>query len=115
VSGPLCPVYLHPGAQAGALAAALSRLGFTTRVLKKHEYARHPCVVVDSGPARMVRAVCYVYAGPDGDGQWWFWASWVPGDALALEPAAPLGEVSLAADAVARAVTRPPAVFTRTG
>jgi hypothetical protein len=118
VSGPVGavgPVYLHPGSQAKALAAALNRLGFTAGVIKTREHRKYPCVAVDSGPARTVKAVCYVYAGPGEDGQWWFWASSVMGDPIALEAVAPLSEVSAAADAVARAVTLARAVFSQAG
>jgi hypothetical protein len=115
VSGPVGPVYLHPGSQAKALAAALCRLGFIAGVLKSHEHRMHPCVAVDSGPARTVKAVCYVYAAPDEESQWWFWASSVMGDPIALEAVAPLSEVSVAADAVARAVTLACAVFPQAG
>jgi hypothetical protein len=104
VSGQVRPVYLHPAIQAGALGAALGRLGFTATVLTARDHQRHPCVVVDAGPGRAVRETAYVYAAPDEDGRWWFWRS-VPGDPLATERVAPLSDVSVTADRVAREMT----------
>ena len=114
MSGAVGPVYLHPAVQASALGAVLARLGFTTVVLSAGEHQRNPCVVVTGGPARVVRATGYVYAGPDEAGQWWFWQ---PGldDELVLEPVAPLSDVSLTADAVDRALTAARAVFPQAG
>ena len=105
MTGAVRPVYLNPGVQAQALGAALARLGFTVEVLKWRAHQRHPCVVVGSGPGRIVRATGYVYAAPDGDGQWWFWQSSCLADPVGLERIAPLSDVSVTADTVARALT----------
>lgn len=99
------PVYLHPGVQAGALGAALARLGFAVEVLTARDHQRHPCIVVASGPEREVQQTGYVYAAPDQGGRWWFWRS-VPDDPIATVRVAPLSEVSAAADRIARALTR---------
>jgi hypothetical protein len=106
MSGQVRPVYLHPGNQAVALGEALEKLGFTTEVLKSRAHQQHPCVVVDSGPERIVRATEYVYAGPDKAGQWWFWLSSSLEDPVDLEPVAPISDVSVTADHLARALTR---------
>jgi hypothetical protein len=106
VSNTVRPVYLHPGSQAEALRAALSRLGFTAELLKRGGHQQHPCIVVDSGPGRTVRAAEYVYAGPDEAGQWWFWISVSLEDPVDLEPVAPISDVSATADRIARALTR---------
>jgi hypothetical protein len=105
MSGQIRPVYLHPGNQAEALAAALNQLGFTAEVLRQRGHQQHPCIVVDSGPARIVRATEYVYAGPDEAGQWWFWVSSSQQDPVDLEPIAPISDVSATADHLARALT----------
>jgi hypothetical protein len=102
MSGQMRPVYLHPGDQAEALGEALSALGFTTEVLKTGGHQQHPCVVVTSGPGRVVRAAEYVYAGPDEAGQWLFWLSCSLQDPLDLEPVAPISDVSVTADHLAR-------------
>jgi hypothetical protein len=104
VSGQVRPVYLHPGTQAGALGAALRRLGFTVTVLTARDHQLHPCVVVGGGPGRAVRERAYLYAAPGEDGRWWFWRS-VPGDPLATVRVAPISDVSVTADRVAREVT----------
>jgi hypothetical protein len=106
MSGQVRPVYLHPGKQAEALCAALSRLGFTAELLKQGGHQQHPCIVVDSGPQRIVRAAECVYAGPDEAGQWWFWVSSSLDDPVDLEPVAPISDVSATADRLARALTR---------
>ena len=106
MSGTVQPVYLHPGSQADALAAALGRLGFTTTVLKSRDHMRHPCVAVSCGPGRHLLRTEYVYAAPDpgGDGRWWFWQP-SPDDPLVMNPVAPISEVSATADLVTRSVT----------
>lgn len=104
MSGQVRPVYLHPGTQAGALGAALRRLGFTATVLTARDHQRHPCVVVGAGPGRAVKETAYVYAAPDQDGRWWFWRS-VPGDPIATVRVAALSDVSVTADRVAREMT----------
>jgi len=105
MSGTVRPVYLNPGTQAGALGAALARLGFTTEVLKARAHRMHPCVVVSSGLTRLLQQPEYVYAAPDDDGDWWFW--WPsPDDFMVLEPIARLSEVSVTADRIARTRTR---------
>jgi hypothetical protein len=106
MSGLVRPVYLHPGTQAEALGEALGRLGFTAEVLRSGAHQQHPCIVVDSGPARIMRAAEYVYAGPDEAGQWWFWVSCSQQDPVDLEPVAPISDVSATADHIARALTR---------
>jgi hypothetical protein len=108
------PVYLNPGTQAMALGTELARLGFTTEVLTGQGHQRHPCVVVDSGPARIVTGTGYVYAAPDQDGCWWFWSP-SPADPIAMEAIAPLSDVSVAADTVARAITLARATFPQAG
>jgi len=106
MTGAVRPVYLNPGVQADALGAALRRLGFAVQVLKSRGHHRHPCVVVDTGPDRVVKATGYVYAAPGRDGQWWFWQPSAQGDAVDLEPIAPISAVSVTADAVSRTLTR---------
>lgn len=105
MSGQVRPVYLHPGSQATALGAALTRLGFTAEVLKARDHRLHPCVVVGSGPARTVDKTAYVYAAPDEAGRWWFWRS-APDDPVSIEPVAPISDISVTADHIARALTR---------
>jgi len=105
MSSQVRPVCLHPGDQALALGEALARLGFTTEVLKSGGHQQHPCVVVTSGPARVMRAAEYVYAGPDQAGQWLFWLSCSQQDPLDLEPVAPISDVSVTADHLARTLT----------
>lgn len=100
VAGPL-----RRGAQAGALAGALRELGFTAAVLKARGHQRHPCVVVGSGPARLVRAAGLVYAAPDDAGEWWFWLA-ERRNPVDVTRVAALSEVSLAACEVDRALTR---------
>jgi len=46
------------------------------------------------------------YAAPGRDGQWWFWQPSAQGDAVDLEPIAPISAVSVTADAVSRTLTR---------
>lgn len=102
-SGPACP---GKGTQAEALAGALRELGFTVTVLKSRGHGRHPCVVADSGPGRRVRSAGLVYAAPDDDGgEWWFWLA-DRSDPVDVTRVAALSEVSLAASAVDRALTR---------
>jgi molybdopterin-guanine dinucleotide biosynthesis protein len=102
----------HPGksTQAEALARALRELGFTATVLKSQGHGRHPCVVADSGPARLVRAASLVYAAPDDSGEWWFWLA-DRRNPVDVTRVAALSEVSLAADQVDRALTRSCTVF----
>lgn len=100
----VAPVYLNPHAQAGALALALRRLGFTAEKLTGHAKGGHPCVKVESGPGRVVTTPGLVYAGPGDDGAWWFWLA-SRSDPLDLEPLAMLSDVSVTADAVDRALT----------
>ena len=114
VSEPVGPVYLHPGAQAESLGQALAGLGFTVRVLRARAHQNHPCVLVGSGPGRVVRAAGCVYAGPDQDGVWRFWLA-LQADPLAMEPLAPISDVSVTADAVDRALTLARAAFTQAG
>jgi hypothetical protein len=95
------PVWLDPGAQAGALAALLARLGFAAEVVGDCGGAVHPCVAV-SGFAG--GGVAYVHAGPDQDGVWRFWLV-LPGGP-GLEPGGPLCDVSSTADVVGRALAR---------
>jgi hypothetical protein len=99
------PVYLNPHAQAGALAAALTRLGFTAEKLPGHARGGHPCVTVETGPGRIVTAPGLVYAGPGDDGAWWFWLA-SQSDPIGLEPLALISDVSVTADAIDRALTR---------
>ncbi len=106
MSSQVRPVCLHPGDQAQALGEALSRLGFTTEVLRSGGHQQHPCVVVTSGPAGIMRAAEYVYAGPDEGGQWLFWLSCSRQDPLDLEQVAPISDVSVTADHLARTLTR---------
>jgi hypothetical protein len=105
MTGEVRPVYLNPGVQATALGAALARLGFTAEVLRSRAHLKHPCVVVSSGLTRLLPQPEYVFAAPDDDGDWWFW--WPSAeDLVVLEPIAPLGEVSVTADRIARTRTR---------
>lgn len=99
------PVYLNPHAQAGALAVALRRLGFTAVTLASHAKGGYPCVRVETGPGRIVTGPRLVYAGPGDDGAWWFWLA-SRSDPLDLEPVALLSDVSVTADAIDRALTR---------
>lgn len=108
MSGQVRPVYLHPASQAKALGEALTGLGFSAEVLKGAAHQQHPCVVVGSGPARSVAATEYVYAGPDESGQWWFWVSCSAQDPVDLDPVAPISEVSVTADRLARELTSAP-------
>jgi hypothetical protein len=111
VSAAAGPVNPGKGTQADALARALRELGFTATVLKSRGHGRHPCVVADSGPARLVRAAGLVYAAPDDDsGEWWFWLA-DRRNPVDVTRVAALSEVSLAADQVARALTRSRVVF----
>jgi hypothetical protein len=105
VRGQVRPGYLNPQAQAEALGAALSQLGFTAEVLKTGGHQQHPCVVVGSGPGRVVAATEYVYAAPDEAGQWWFWVSASLEDPVDVEPVAPVSDVSVTADHLARTLT----------
>lgn len=105
MSSQVRPVYLHPGDQAQALGEALSRLGFTAEVLKSGAHQQHPCVVVTSGPVRVIGAAEYVYAGPDQAGHWLFWLSCTQQDPLDMEPVAPISDVSVTADHIARTLT----------
>jgi len=104
MSGAVRPVYLHLGNQAQALGAALRRLGFTTMVLTSRAHRRHPCVTVGSGPDRAAHRVEHVYGAPDDDGDWWFWRP-SPDDPVVMERVAPLSDVSVTADAIARVLT----------
>src|SRR6185437_677587 len=106
VSGQVRPVYLHPRAQAEALGEALAQLGFTAEVLKTGGHQQHPCVVVSSGPGRVVAATEYVYAAPDEVGQWWFWVSASLEDPVDLDPVAPVSDVSVTADHLSRTLDR---------
>jgi hypothetical protein len=105
MSGTVRPVYLNPGSQAEALGAALTGLGFTVEVLRRDGHHQHPCVVVNSGPARVVYRTEYVYAAPDDDGDWWFWQP-SASDPVAMERIAPVSDVSVTADHVDRTLTR---------
>jgi hypothetical protein len=105
MSGTVRPVYLNPGSQAEALGAALTGLGFTTEVLRWRAHLHHPCVVVNSGPARVANRTEYVYAAPDDDGDWWFWQP-AATDSVAMERIAPLSDVSVTADHIDRTLTR---------
>lgn len=105
MSGQVRPVYLNPAVQAEALGAALSRLGFTAEVLRRGGHQQHPCIVIRSGPGLVACRTEYVYAAPDGDGDWWFWQPSVA-DIVAMERIAPVSEVSMTADVIARALTR---------
>lgn len=105
VSGAVRPVRLDPRAQAHALGAALDALGFTAEVLSARDHQQHPCVIVTSGPGRIALGACYVYAAPSDDGSWLFWRSSLE-DPLDTEPVAPISEVSVAADAISRELTR---------
>jgi hypothetical protein len=107
MSGQVRPVYLHPGSQAEALAGALNRLGFTATVLKSRDYMQHPCVVVNCGRERHLDQTRYVFAAPDlndGEGRWWFWRP-SPHDPLVMEPVAPISDISVTADQLARTLT----------
>ena len=106
MSGTVRPVYLHPGTQAEALGVVLAGLGFTVEVLKSGAHQQHPCVVLTSGPARVMRAAEYVYAGPDEAGRWLFWVSRSLDDPVDLEPVAPISDVSVTADHLARTLAR---------
>jgi hypothetical protein len=69
-------VFLNPIEQTNALADALRRLGFTTRVWRTQNYMMHPCIVITCGPGRHLSYPTeYVYAAPEfnGDGRFWFW------------------------------------------
>jgi hypothetical protein len=103
VNGTGGPVWLDPAAQVHALAALLARLGLAAEVVKDPDGTAPPCVAV-SGFAASGTAYGYVHAGPDQDGVWRWWLA-LPGGP-ALEPGAPLCEVSSTADAVSRALAR---------
>jgi hypothetical protein len=105
MSGGIRPVYVHPGRQAEALGAALRGLGFTVTVLRTGPHQRHPCVTVDSGPLRIAYQTGYVYAAPGDGGDWWFWQP-SAADVVVMERIAPLSDVSVTADSVARTLTR---------
>lgn len=106
MSGTVQPLYLHPGVQAEALGDALARLGFTATVLRRGGHMQHPCIVVGTGPGRIARATEHVYAAPDDAGHWWFWLSASLEDPVDLDPVAPLSDVSVTADHIARTLTR---------
>jgi len=61
--------------------------------------------MVASGPQRVVAAAEYVYAAPDESGQWWFWVSCSAQDPVDLDRVAPVSEVSVTADHLARELT----------
>jgi hypothetical protein len=52
-----------------------------------------------------MRAAEYVYAGPDEAGLWWFWVSCSLTDPVGMEPVAPISDVSVTADHIARTLT----------
>jgi hypothetical protein len=85
-------VQLDPRAQAEALAEVLRGKGLTVTVLIYGGHRDHPCVEITGG--QDWQGVEWVYAAPE-DGHWWFWWS-------SLELIAPVGEVTLAADEIAR-------------
>jgi hypothetical protein len=91
-------VSLDPRAQALMLAQALTDRGFTTTVLQGEGHRIHPCVQISGGPRW--RGTEWVYAAPE-DGHWWFWWS-------SLELIAPIGQVTMAARAIARALRGQP-------
>jgi hypothetical protein len=61
--------------------------------------------VVTSGLTRFLDQAEYVYAAPGDDGDWWFWLA-SSHDPLVTEPVAPLSDVSVTADRIARTRTR---------
>jgi hypothetical protein len=87
---PACP---GPRAQAEALAEALRDKGLAATVLIYGGHQNHPCVQITGGQPE----VEWVYAAPE-DGHWWFWWS-------SLELIAPVSEVTIAADDIARTLT----------
>jgi hypothetical protein len=91
------PVALDPRAQAEALAGALRDNGLTATVLIYGGHQQHPCVEITGGRDWRGNEIEWVYAAPE-DGHWWFWWS-------SLELIAPVSEVSIAADVIARAFT----------
>jgi hypothetical protein len=100
-------VFLNPIEQTNALADALRRLGFTTRVWRTQNYMMHPCIVITCGPGRHLSYPTeYVYAAPEfnGDGRFWFWRA-NPDDPLIMEQIAPVSHVSATADLLARTIT----------
>lgn len=103
MNGAVGPVWLDPAAQAGALAALLSRLGLATEVVGEPDGAVPLCVAV-SGLAAGGTAYGYAHAAQDQNGMWRWWLA-LPGGP-ALKAGAPLCEVSLTADAVCRALAR---------
>jgi len=90
--------WLGPRVQAEALAGILNGKGFTTTVLTGGGHQHHPCVEITGGPRW--QGTEWVYAAPE-DGNWWFWWS-------SLELIAPVGEVTLAAEQIARALAGRP-------
>jgi len=91
-------VRLDPRVLAEALAGILNGKGFTTTVLKSGGHQHHPCVEIKGG--KDWQGTEWVYAAPE-DGHWWFWWS-------SLELIAPVGEVTLAADEIARVLAGRP-------
>ena len=100
----------HARIQAEALAAALTRKGFTTTVFKTGGHAAHPCVRVTSGRNQHLALTEFIYAAPedDGEGEWWFWWS-------SLDRIARLGDIGIAADSIARVLTQFGGIYGQAG
>ena len=91
-------VRLDPRVLAEALAGILNGRSFTATVLTGGGHQRHPCIEIKGGKDR--QGTEWVYAAPE-EGHWWFWWS-------SLELIAPVGEVTLAAEQIARALAGRP-------
>jgi hypothetical protein len=102
------PAGPHARIQAEALAAALTREGFTTTVFKTGGHAAHPCVRVTSGRDRRLAVMEFIYAAPDDEGEWWFWWS-------TLDRIARLADTGIAADSIARVLARFGGIYGQAG
>ena len=91
--------------QAHALADELSRRGFTAAMVRTRDHGKHPCVHIAA--RRGWHRAEYIYAAPD-QGRWWFWWS-------SLAPIAPISDIPVAAEAIARVLTPALAASRRAG
>jgi hypothetical protein len=80
-------------AQLEALAADLSKRGFTATIAMGGRYPR--LMVVNKAASRLSEDI---YAAPTSDDGWWFWWSWA-------ERIAPIGDVDSAAFKIAHVLT----------